>query len=87
LLRITTAVVDGTSVLKVEGKLLAPWVPELLAECDAARQSTSPIALDLSHVSFADAEGLSAIRNLLRRGISLRSCSGFVNELLHTEVL
>lgn len=72
------------TVLKLEGKLLAPWAAEVSAACaDAACRSES-VHLDLSELSFVDREGLALLRELAQRGVKIVSCSRFVAEMLHT---
>jgi len=83
MLRITRIDKNGSTLLKLEGKLLSAWTGELLAETSAAPKTQ--ISLDLSHVSFVDAAGLATLRDLARRGVVIGACSNFVAELLHAE--
>jgi ABC-type transporter Mla MlaB component len=76
---------DLVSTLKLEGKLLGPWVTELARSCDALPYSPERLRLDLSAVSFVDEPGVALLRDLLRRGATLAACSGLVAELLHGE--
>lgn len=86
MLRITRrSTTGGGTVLRLEGKLLAAWVPELLAEYSAARMLSPTPGLDLDQVSFVDADGLAALRGLVDDGAMLCTCSLFVRELLHVE--
>jgi ABC-type transporter Mla MlaB component len=76
---------DSSTTLKLEGKLVGPWVMELARswrELPAARES---MHLDLSAVTFVDGAGLALLRNLLAAGARLAACSGLVSELLHVE--
>ena len=72
-------------VLKVEGKLLEPWVDELLQACTGGPSGGRPIQLDLSALHFVDAAGASLLRDLIRQGIQVTKCSGYVAELLSVE--
>ena len=81
MLRITRSTVDGTTLLKLEGKLLAAWAPELLEQSSAA----TIVDLDLSQVSYVDRAGLAALGDLLSRGARVVACSGFVAQLLGME--
>jgi anti-anti-sigma regulatory factor len=82
MLRITRQVEKGNGVtLRLEGRLLEPWVSALRQEFDDAAGGRSA-RLDLSAVSFLDAAGVEAVRELLRRGAELRGCSNFVRDLL-----
>jgi anti-anti-sigma regulatory factor len=69
--------------LKVEGKILGPWVDELSRAC--AEDSLKQLSLDLSQVTFVDAAGVELLRQLLKRGVTLAACSGLVAALLHVE--
>jgi anti-anti-sigma regulatory factor len=73
---------DATTLLKLEGKLLEPWIEELRRSIDDAPNS---VKLDLSALTFADAAGAHALADLLRRGVILTACSGFIAALLHVE--
>jgi RNA polymerase sigma factor (sigma-70 family) len=80
MLRITTIEENGTRVvLRVEGRLSGHDVPTLIRSCRSCRM---PPALDLSGVSFADAEGIRAVEDLLGEGLRLVRSSPFVLELL-----
>ena len=85
MLRITK--LDGNAAvptLKLEGKLLGPWVDEVRRACyDLAIPGR--VQLDLAAVTFVDAAGARLLRELLRRGVSLVVCSGFVAALLEGE--
>jgi ABC-type transporter Mla MlaB component len=68
--------------LKLEGKILGPWVIELRRACEELRVSTSAFCLDLTDVTFIDSAGLGLIHDLIRQGATLSGCSDFVKELL-----
>jgi anti-anti-sigma regulatory factor len=76
---------DPVPLLKLEGKLLEPWVEELLGAWAAARAQSGGLRLDLSGVSFVDAAGVRVLRGLLDQGVTIVACSSFVAELLHLE--
>ena len=75
---------DATIILKVEGKLLGPWIDELRRSLTSAG-SSSTVKLDLSALTFADAAGAQALADLLRHGVAITACSGFIAALLHVE--
>ena len=82
MLRITT-IHDGLqTVLKLEGKLMEPWIEELCGAWALAEARGKHVGLDLSDVSFMDAAGTQSLRSLVRRGALLTGCSAFVAELL-----
>jgi anti-anti-sigma regulatory factor len=83
MLRITTKLDDGyPAVLKLEGKLLEPWINELVEACRRAVGDDQSAVIDLSGVSFVDAPAAVAVRELMRRGIGLTGCSPLVARLL-----
>jgi ABC-type transporter Mla MlaB component len=72
-------------ILKLEGKLLEPWVPEVLRACSPHEGRLATTSLDLSALTFADQAGLKLLRELLDSGITVSACSGFVSALLQLE--
>lgn len=85
MLRITRTTAGNEIVLKLEGKLLAPWKDEIRQACADLPATNLPRRLDLSDVSFADSGGLELLRELLADGFTLSGCSSFVAELLQVE--
>ena len=70
---------QGRPVLLLEGRLVGPWVAELrrtVAEVDG------PTSIDLAGVTFADAEGVAALRALRGEGTALVGASGFLAALI-----
>jgi ABC-type transporter Mla MlaB component len=83
MLRITTIPANGLAVVvKLEGKLLEPWISELHDACRAARKQDASATLDLAGVSYIDAPGTIALRDMIRGGIAVTGCSPLVAELL-----
>jgi ABC-type transporter Mla MlaB component len=76
---------ESVSTLRLEGKLLGPWVAEFTRLCDELRCPPDCLRLDLSAVTFVDGPGVALLRDLLHRGVTLAACSGLVAELLHLE--
>ncbi len=72
---------NGRSRLRLEGRLIGPWVAELRSACEPVVASRRPLVLDLSEVVFVDAAGLDLLCALGQRGVAL-DCSGFVAEQL-----
>lgn len=82
MLRITTMDEGPQRVLKLEGKLQGPWTGELLRACRQARGDSTHVQLDLSAMTFIDAAGVVALRELQRMGVSIGRSSPFVAEML-----
>jgi hypothetical protein len=80
MLRITRILEPHSApTLRLEGKLLEPWIEELLQEC------ADGIRLDLSAVTFVDTAGAMLLRQLIERGTEIVACSGYVAELLQVD--
>jgi ABC-type transporter Mla MlaB component len=73
---------DSAATLKLEGKLLGPWVEELRRACDELHVAPNGLSLDLSAVTFIDSAGFTLLVDLVRRGSTISECTGFVEELL-----
>ena len=84
-LRITQIPNRDTVTLKLEGKLLHPWVPELRSASLAASSAGRPLRLDLQQLSFADDLGAQTLRELISHGAKIAACSDFISELLNRE--
>lgn len=86
MLRITrTTTPPGTLLLKLEGKLLADWVGEVLAQIPSPDGALANLHLDLLQLSFVDAAGQSLLQSLLARGATVANCSPYLSQLLHVE--
>jgi anti-anti-sigma regulatory factor len=81
-LRITLHHSSRATTLKLEGKLLGPWVQELREAVLAARTKSHPVQLDLKDLDYADLAGAELLRELVKEGATIATCSGFVAELL-----
>ena len=83
MMRITrVAGTDGVARLHIEGRLAGVEVSELAASCEAYLAARLPLLLDLSGVTFVDAEGLRLLQAAGRRGAALTGCSPFLGEML-----
>jgi anti-anti-sigma regulatory factor len=81
MLRLIQTQATPVTVISLEGKLTSPWVPELSAAVDAARD-TGTVRLNLAGLSFVDHEGAGLLRSLRDSGVELASASTFIAELL-----
>jgi anti-anti-sigma regulatory factor len=68
--------------IKLEGRLLGPWVPAVRDACRARGRRSGRLRLDLAAVTYADAAGARLLRDLMGAGVEIAACSGFVGELL-----
>jgi anti-anti-sigma regulatory factor len=77
-----TPVREGTVVLKLEGRVIGPWVEELERSCAEVMTRGMALTLDLSAVSFVDRRGIALLARLGTRGVVLLHCPRFVAEQL-----
>jgi hypothetical protein len=79
-------VLDATGssrlVLRLEGRVVGPWVQELRRSCERALATPASLALDLADVSYLDRDAVQLLRSLGIRGVALVNCSPFVAEQL-----
>jgi anti-anti-sigma regulatory factor len=86
MLRITTIGNDpSTTIVRIEGKLLEPWLEEVRRACVELVAPQRPVCLDLGAVTFVDAAGVDLLHELFQRGVTLAACSAFVAALLKRE--
>lgn len=72
----------STLSLKLEGKLLEPWLDELRKAIGGRQSALQGLELDLAALTFVDAAGARALLALLRQGATLTACSGYVAAVL-----
>ena len=83
MLRITAERGTGDlASLRLEGRIVGPWVAELTRRCEAARSAGRELELEMSGVSFLDGSAVRLVRSLVEQGVEVRSCSAFVSEQL-----
>ena len=86
MLRITRIDLEGSAsnrTLKLEGKLLGPWVDELSRACEELRMPPHCLRLDLADVTFVDPIGLKLLDDLVGQGATIVGCSDFIADLLN----
>lgn len=83
MLRITKTGTRGQgSVLRLEGRLIGPWVAELRALCEESRKEAKVVHLHLSEVDYIDRAGVSLLGELAAAGVSLLGTPPFILEQL-----
>lgn len=86
MIRITTSLkVDEAVTLTLEGQLTKDTTAQLVAATRELLDAPAHLVLDLSGLTFADESGAAALRELIENGAELKSCSGFVAQLLRIE--
>jgi len=81
MLRISLLTSDSTATVRLDGKLLRPWVDELHAAVDRAAE-TGSVRLDLEGLTFIDQAGAEAVRDLSATGVLIEGASPLISELL-----
>jgi len=85
MLKISRAGKGNHSVtLKLEGRVVGPWVGELRQVCETLLSEGRALKLDLADVTFADADGVAVLTGFKTRGVTLKNCSPFVDEQLRS---
>jgi anti-anti-sigma regulatory factor len=84
MLRITTSETQDLLLLKLEGRVTGPWVNELRQTWlgTASAFGSKAVHVDLSAVSFADANGCELLRQIRKAGAMLLGGSGFLRQIL-----
>ena len=69
-------------LLKLEGRVVGPWVGELADTSGRVLDAGRTVKLDLTGVSYVDREGVKLLLTLEDRGATLEGMSPFVAEEL-----
>jgi ABC-type transporter Mla MlaB component len=64
--------------LKLEGRLIGPWVGELRTTCEECLRTARRVNLDFAGVSYADREGVALMVTLRERGVGITNCAPFL---------
>lgn len=85
LLRITEIFDDGEEVvMKLEGKVVGVWVPDLEGICLFHRDEMNKVVvLDFSGVTFIEEKGLRMLQDLKDERVRIVNCSPFICSLLN----
>jgi ABC-type transporter Mla MlaB component len=75
--------VNHAVTLRLEGRVIGPWVAELQKSCEEALTEGRPLKLHLADVEFLDTQGVALLSRLRSRGVSILECSPFAAELLN----
>lgn len=76
----------GEVILRLEGKLIDPWVEELVKVwmklADQFPSELAVVHIDLEAVSFVDEHGKSMLRMLRRIGCQLQGSGPFISAII-----
>lgn len=85
MLKIVVVEAGNAATVRLEGKVIGPWVEEVRRPCARALARGAALTLDLTDVSFVDRDGAGLLRSLGGRGAVLLNGSVFVGEQLKTD--
>ena len=85
MLKITKRADAKGTTFVLEGKLAGPWVKELEVCRSADARQLRSLRVDLSAVTFIDAEGKALLRQMYREGAELIA-SGCLNKCIVEEI-
>jgi len=74
--------VNQTVTLRVEGRIVGPWVAELQHSCEEVLTDDRALKLHLADVEFMDPQGVALLSSLRSRGVALLECPPFAAEQL-----
>ena len=74
--------VNHAVTLRLEGRVVGPWVTELQKSCEEVLAEGRPLKLHLGDLEFMDAQGVALLSSLRSRGVSLLECPPFAAEQL-----
>jgi hypothetical protein len=69
--------------VRLEGRMVGPWVQELQRACEPYLGNGHVLTLDFGGVSFIGREGVALCRVLERRHARFTNCSPFIKEQLN----
>jgi ABC-type transporter Mla MlaB component len=75
-----TGTPNHSVTLKLEGRVVGPWVAELRRICEPLLGEQRPLKLDLADVSYIDGDGVATLTDFQSRGVKLDNCSPFVEQ-------
>jgi ABC-type transporter Mla MlaB component len=73
---------DESIRLKLEGRLVGPWVEELRNQSERALSEVEDVTLDLEKLLFVDSSGAALLRELASRQVANVNCSTFISQQL-----
>ena len=72
---------DSQVTLRVEGRIVSPWVAELERETLGLLQNQRRVVLDFSEVNFVDSQGAEMLKRITVENVEIIKCSGLIKGL------
>jgi ABC-type transporter Mla MlaB component len=84
MLKITTVMAEQQTTLNLTGKLSGPWVAELNRhwQCVAVFQRRGVLIVNVTDVTFMDAEGQALLTEMWRAGVELHTTDCFTKAIV-----
>jgi anti-anti-sigma regulatory factor len=88
MLRITEVSKDDKAItLRLEGKLVGMWIPELERICLYHRdEKNKTVVLDFSGVTFISKKGVEMLENIKDERVKIINCSEFIQSILCSSI-
>ena len=81
--RITLTGDDGHTIhVKVEGRVVGDWVPELDQVCGSCLAQNKKVILDISDVTYIDRRGVEVLKGVLGERVRIMGASLLIQALL-----
>jgi ABC-type transporter Mla MlaB component len=74
--------VNHSVTLRLEGRVVGPWVAELQNSCEEVLMEGRSLKLHLAGVEYMDMQGVALLSRLRSCGVSLLECPPFAAEQL-----
>jgi len=89
MLRITEVSKDDKAItLRLEGKLVGTWIPELERICLYHRdEKNKSVVLDFSGVTFVEKRGVRMLESIQDERVKIINCPPFIQSLLSNLVI
>lgn len=73
---------EKVTTLRLEGRVIGPWVNELRMACDQVLSEGRSISLDVAEVTFVDRAAVALLRRLNGHVVTLVNCPPLLTEQL-----
>ena len=79
---------DGAVTLRLDGKVVDVWIPDLEKICLYHRdEKNKTVVLDFAGVSFISSNGVRILEKIKDERIKIINCSPFIRSLLHNLII
>ena len=84
MLKISIIEIHNQRRLVLEGKLIEPWLAELISVCEKAREDLDgrKLVVELKNLTAINQQGENALIALMNEGVKFRGCGVFTKQVL-----